>query len=131
MSATSLQGDRHAIRIGNISPSGKVEARVRRLIERVVAETFGIERAALRGRSRGRARVAFARQVAMYLAHIACGMSLTDVGRVFERDRTTVAYACEVVEDRRDEQNFDRVLDLLENILCELVSSILRSGRWA
>ena len=49
--------------------------------------------------TRGRPRVAFARQVAMYLAHVAWGLTLTEVGHVFARDRTTVAHACGLVED--------------------------------
>ena len=58
--------------------------------------------------------MALARQVAMYLAHVGCGLSLTETGRLFERDRTTVAHACGVIEDRRDDPIFDRALDLLE-----------------
>ncbi len=50
----------------------------------------------------------------MYLAHVGCGLSLTQTGRLFGRDRTTVAHACGVIEDRRDDPVFDRVLDLLE-----------------
>jgi chromosomal replication initiation ATPase DnaA len=68
----------------------------------------------LRGSTRGRAKVALARQVAMYLAHVGCGLSLTETGRLFGRDRTTVAHACGVIEDRRDDPLFDRALDLLE-----------------
>lgn len=50
----------------------------------------------------------------MYIAHVGCGLSLTQTGRLFDRDRTTVAHACGVIEDRRDDPMFDRVLDLLE-----------------
>ncbi len=35
----------------------------------------------------------------------------------FQRDRTTVAHACGVVEDLRDDPRFDRVLELLETIV--------------
>ncbi len=55
-----------------------------------------------------------ARHVSMYLAHVACRMSLSDVGRLYARDRTTVAYACAAIEDRRDDPKFDRALELLE-----------------
>ncbi len=55
-----------------------------------------------------------ARHVSMYLAHVACRMSLSDVGRLYARDRTTVAYACASIEDRRDDPKFDRALELLE-----------------
>ena len=53
----------------------------------------------------------------MYLAHVTCGLSLTEVGQVFARDRTTVAHACSRVEDQRDDPAFDRALELLEGIL--------------
>jgi chromosomal replication initiation ATPase DnaA len=53
----------------------------------------------------------------MYLAHVGLGMNLTEVARVFARDRTTVAHACARIEDRRDAAPFDRALDLLEGAL--------------
>ncbi len=77
-------------------------------------QVFGIAGHDLRRTTRGRANVALARQVAMYLAHVGCGLSLTEAGRLFGRDRTTVAHACGVIEDRRDDPAFDRALDLLE-----------------
>lgn len=55
-----------------------------------------------------------ARHVSMYLAHVSCRMSLSDVGRLYARDRTTVAYACAVIEERRDDPKFDSALELLE-----------------
>ncbi len=64
--------------------------------------------------TRGGARQAFARQVAIYLGHVGCGLSYTQVGRIYGRDRTTAAHACAVVEDRREDPALDRVLVLLE-----------------
>ena len=86
----------------------------RAAIEHAVTQVFGIAGHDLRRATRGRAKVALARQVAMYLAHVGCGMSLTETGRLFDRDRTTVAHACGIIEDRRDDPLFDRALDLLE-----------------
>jgi chromosomal replication initiation ATPase DnaA len=86
----------------------------RTAIEHAVTHVFGIAGRDLRHATRGRAKVALARQVAMYLAHVGCGLSLTETGRLFERDRTTVAHACGIIEDRRDDPHFDRALDLLE-----------------
>jgi len=83
-------------------------------IEQAVVQVFGVAHDDLRRITRGRAKVALARQVAMYLAHVVCGLTLTDTGRLFGRDRTTVAHACGVIEDRRDDPLFDRALDLLE-----------------
>jgi chromosomal replication initiation ATPase DnaA len=86
----------------------------REAIEQAVVQVFGVGHDDLHHLTRGRAKVALARQVAMYLAHVACGLSMTDTGRLFGRDRTTVAHACGVIEDRRDDPLFDRALDLLE-----------------
>jgi chromosomal replication initiation ATPase DnaA len=86
----------------------------RAAIDYAVTQVFGIAGRDLRHATRGRAKVALARQVAMYLAHVGCGLSLTETGRLFDRDRTTVAHACGIIEDRRDDPLFDRALDLLE-----------------
>ncbi len=86
-----------------------------RCLEAVVASTFRLSPAELRGASRGEAQIAFARQVAMYVAHVWFALSLTEVGRRFDRDRTTVAHACRVVEDRRDDPSVDRVVSAIES----------------
>jgi|GEM_PF-838280 len=79
-----------------------------------VARDFGLEMAALFAPTRGAPRAAFARQVAMYLAHTGFELSLGRIGRVFERDRTTVSHACHVVEDGRDDIWLDCRLEALE-----------------
>ena len=87
------------------------------MLEQAVARVFMVASADLWSETRGCPRVAFARQVAMYLAHVAWGLTLTEVGHVFSRDRTTVAHACGVVEDSRDDPVLDRSLELLEGVL--------------
>jgi hypothetical protein len=109
-------GTRHAPDL----PESEV-LRLRVLIEATIGEIFGVASTDLAAPSRGKAPVALARQAAMYLAHVSCGMSLTDVGAVFGRDRTTVAHACAVIEDRRDDPVFDRALELMEWIVPTLV----------
>ncbi len=91
--------------------------RLRGVIEDIVSNVFSVEPEHLRRATRGRAKIALARQVAMYIAHVGYGMNLTDVGRLFERDRTTVAHACSVVEIRRDDPDFDAAVVLLEMIV--------------
>ncbi|MFQ5626882.1 MAG: helix-turn-helix domain-containing protein [Methyloligellaceae bacterium] len=99
-------------------------ALARRVVEQAVATTFQVPLRELRARTRRKAPVAFARQVAMYLAHVAYGLTLTEVGTLFGRDRTTVAYACRVVEDRRDDCVFDVFLDHLETAIVRLTSAL-------
>jgi chromosomal replication initiation ATPase DnaA len=86
-----------------------------------ISNVFGIETGDLWRGTRGVRDIASARQVAMYLAHVCCGMSLTEVGALFGRDRTTVAHGCLRVEFRRDDPNFDRALDVLGWALPTLV----------
>ena len=93
------------------------EQHLRRILEEAVAPAFCVPRPELWRDSRGSPGAASARQVAMYLAHVGCGLSLTQVGRLFARDRTTVAHACCCVEDRRDDVPFDRTLELLEGVM--------------
>ena len=60
------------------------------------------------------AKAVFARQVAMYVAAAGFGMSYARVAAAMGRDRSTVAYACRVVEQKREEPEFDRWVDALE-----------------
>jgi len=69
--------------------------------------------------SRCRASVAATRQLAMYLMHVSLGRSLSDVGRMFGRDRTTVSHACARIEDLRDLPRFDEDVTRLETVLAE------------
>ncbi len=99
-------------------------AHVCRLMETAVADAFAVPIEALRARSRGAASVAFARQSAMYLAHVALGLSYSEIGRIFNRDRTTAAHACLLVELRRDNPSIDRTLDMLEGGCVGLIRDI-------
>lgn len=101
---------------------GLNKAHLRSVLEHTVACVFEIERERLNQPTRGVASVSQARQVAMYLAHVGYGLSLTAVGELFERDRTTVAHACRIVEERREAVAYDRAMDLLEAVVRQLSS---------
>ena len=62
-----------------------------------------------------------ARQIAMYVCHVVLRLSLTEIGRAFGRDRTTVGHACHVVEDRRDDPAFEAFVGALERVAQRLV----------
>jgi chromosomal replication initiation ATPase DnaA len=79
-----------------------------------IAHALDVSVVEMRAPTRRRAPVAHARQIAMYLTHVAFGFSLSAVGRHFGRDRTTAAHACRQIEDRRDDHDFDMLLDRLE-----------------
>ena len=108
--------------------------RMRGLIELSVVTAFGpagqmlscrpIGRGTNMRPFRGGSAVAFARQAAMYLGHVGCGLTYTEAGSFFGRDRTTAAHACSVIEDCRDDPIFDRIIELLERCvrmgLCQI-----------
>jgi hypothetical protein len=56
------------------------------------------------------------RQIAMYVSHVALSIPLAEIGASFGKDRSTVGYACEVVEDRRDDRAFDDFVTVVERI---------------
>lgn len=94
-----------------------------------IAAVFGVSRYEMISPRRCRSKAAFARQVAMYLTHVVGGFSLSEVGRLFGRDRKTVAHACALVEDRRDDALFDRSLSFLElGILAQAAPCETRHG---
>lgn len=87
-------------------------------LKAVVAAAFGLAPDALKKhRGRGPADVAFARQVAMYLAHTRLRLPYVAVGRLFDRDRTTARHACSLVEERREDPRVDSILDYLERAI--------------
>jgi len=95
-------------------------AQLCRLLETTVAATFAVPPDDMRTPTRGSPQAAFARQASMYLAHVVLGCGFSEIGAVFDRDRTTVAHACRTVEERRDNPAIDAVLQSLENLCGEL-----------
>lgn len=106
------------------TPINAARASARQAIDPAVAVVFGVEISDLRAPTRSSPRAAFARQVAMYLAHVICGLSLTEIGALFQRDRTTVAHACGVVEDARDNPELDARIEHLEQAVASLIDAL-------
>jgi chromosomal replication initiation ATPase DnaA len=98
------------------------------IVTSLVCSAFNLSQDQLFAGSRGAARIAFARQVAMYIAHVWLGLSLSEVGRRFGRDRTTVAHACEVIEERRDDPRIDALLDVIESAVTSWHDMTLERG---
>lgn len=85
-----------------------------RLSAGLVAYAFDLTTDRILSGQRGSTDVSRARQIAMYLAHVGLGMSLARVGIAFGRDRSTVAHACHLVEEFRDDPEFDSWIEQLE-----------------
>ncbi|MGE0196747.1 MAG: helix-turn-helix domain-containing protein, partial [Methylocystis sp.] len=83
---------------------------------------------------RSRPSVARARQLAVYLHHVALGASLSACARTFARDRATVRHACATIEDLRDDPRFDAAARRLESALVaqrDMVCALLAQGNVA
>lgn len=98
-------------------PIRTLDAARARLAQQAAAYAFGVSIEEIAAPTRGSARASLARQVAIYLTHVAFELSLGRVAAAFGRDRSTAAYACHRVEDRRDDARFDCFMDELEACL--------------
>ena len=83
----------------------------------LVATALGVPEAVLLHQHRCRRPIARARQLAMYLMHVILQRDYAEVGRFFHRDRTTVSYACALIEDLREDREFDAEVCRLEAVL--------------
>jgi hypothetical protein len=100
------------------SPGARLQASaLARLAEGAIQAAYGgvIQARHLRSATRCAASIAKARQQGMYLAHVALGLNLTNVGMSFGRDRTTVRHACNLTEDQRSTNAEDLALAALES----------------
>lgn len=96
-------------------PSRKTTQRLCDVVAIATAAAFAVPVGELISSTRRSPYVAFARQSAMYLAHVTFGLNYSEVARAFGRDRTTAAHACQLIEERRDDPAVDAVLGSLED----------------
>ncbi len=91
--------------LGKLYPPTKAAAPVRHTVEDIQARTcdaFGVSLDEMRSTSRA-ARIAWARQVAMYLSRELTDATLPAIGRAFDRNHTTVMHACKRTVERMAE----------------------------
>jgi chromosomal replication initiation ATPase DnaA len=96
-----------------------LRSRPRELCERAAGAVSVLLQVPLRdimGRTRI-GRVCRARQLAMYVSNVVCGVGMSACARAFGRDRSTVSYACHRIEDEHDDPGFDQRLDALERLI--------------
>lgn len=82
----------------------------------IAAALFNVSSKELRRTGRTSLSVSRVRQIAMYVGHVTLGLSMKEIGRGFGRDRTTVLYACHLVEDMRDDGDFDHIVSTMERV---------------
>ncbi|MBM7565050.1 chromosomal replication initiator protein DnaA [Paenibacillus sacheonensis] len=106
----------------NIIPSDSPRAVTIPVIQRCVAQSYGLQTDDLQGRKRTKA-IAFPRQVAMYLARELTDHSLPQIGEAFGgRDHTTIIHAHKKIikNMKQDQELAGLVASLTEKINAEL-----------
>jgi chromosomal replication initiation ATPase DnaA len=91
----------------------------------IASALFNVSGRDLRHSGRSSHAVARVRQIAMYVSHVVLGLTMNEVGRGFGRDRTTVLHACHLVEDMREDLEFDRIVAMTERV----AGAALRNSR--
>ena len=84
-----------------------------------VAQHFNVPIRQLMSKTRAKAKVARARQIAIYVAHTTFSVPYREAAAYFQRDRTTIAHACKTIEDQRDDQHSDKKIAQIENLVEE------------
>lgn len=113
------RGGKAAVLRTAFDPGGRRDERNLELCEGMIdlaAALFNVSSKELRRSGRSGLAVSRVRQIAMYVAHVGLGLSMNEVARGFGRDRTTVLYACHLVEDLRDDIEFDRIVAIAERV---------------
>ena len=98
-------------RIKQIDPAAPARAK---LAVAVAAIEFGVPDLDLGAPHQRSPLTDYARQVAMYLSSCSFGMTMTRIGELFGRDRSTVSHAIRVVEDGRTDPVLDKKIERLE-----------------
>lgn len=98
-------------RVRNIDPTDPARAK---LAIAAAAIEFGVPDLDLANPEQRSPLIDYARQVAMYLASCSFGMTMTRIGEMFGRDRSTVSHAIRVVEDGRTDPVLDEKIERLE-----------------
>lgn len=105
---------------GRFCPSGKMRdeealAICDGMID-ILAACFALPSRELRSDGRAAAPVARVRQIGMYVCHVVLGLTMLEVANGFVRDRSTVVHACHLIEDMRDDREFDAIVSTIERI---------------
>ncbi|MGO4352496.1 helix-turn-helix domain-containing protein [Rhizobium sp. RAF36] len=85
-----------------------------RIAQKITAEMVMIAGSRMLERRDRRRMLCHVRQISMYACHTALQFSQQEIAGGFGRHRTTVAHACMIVEQRRDDPAFDDFVSAIE-----------------
>jgi chromosomal replication initiation ATPase DnaA len=93
------------------------------LVMQLVAVRLGVPSETIRRTSRLPIPALRARRVAMYLAHVALGWQLERVGHAFGVNRQTASNAATRIEDAREHEALNQLLEELEDAIHAVVDA--------
>ena len=100
-------------------PTGRRNEEVIELCEGMIdvtAALFNVNSKEMRRTGRTAFDVSRVQQIAMYVSHVVLGLSMAEVGKGFQRELATVLHACHLIEDMRDDRDFDRIIGMTEQV---------------
>ena len=114
---STLEFDKKGLReIGAVELNrGKAIAYCDGLID-IISAYFNVSGRDIRSPKRHNLDVARVRQIGMYIANVVLGINMTMIGQGFGRNKSTVIHACHLIEDMRDDEEFDLLVARLEAI---------------
>jgi len=114
---------------GNKTAASELSQRIALEAMEITSEACNVSLLEMKTPNRQRAKVAFARQLAMYLCHVIGQIPMSEISVVFQRDRTTVSYACHIIEDRRDSAFFNAQIEFMETAMRERIQIVFAQLR--
>ena len=67
----------------------------------------------------------FVKHLSIYLSHVVLGHSMRKIARGFELDRTSVSYACRRIEDKRDDEKYEKFISSCERLIDILAGKLV------
>lgn len=105
------------------------EAQVAEIVD-LVAPIFALSPdETLRPGRRRAASLIRARHIIIYLAHTNLGLSNVDIAAQMSTSRTSIAYACQRIEDARESATFDAIIAAWETALAARLAQRRRGRR--
>lgn len=68
--------------------------------------------------------VTHTRYIAMYVCHVTLGLPMGHVAIGFGFDRSTVSYACQSVEQRRDDPGYEEFVHAVERVAISIFGPV-------
>lgn len=83
----------------------------------MMAALFNVSGRQLRSPKRDSKDVARVRQIGMYIARVTLCLNIRLIADGFARDKSTVTHACHLIEDLRDDEEFDIIITRVEAVV--------------